>query len=112
MVDEEHEDYIARFYLGQKIEEVLKGDLKRPFTNFNFQSCQNRRPAYSLLHKRMKLSSREEGKANFEKVANRVKQLEVTDLEMNTPMFCALQEMQETKVRRNDKSEYIKSVRH
>ena len=36
MVDEEHEDYIARFYLGQKIEEVLKGDLKRPFTNFNF----------------------------------------------------------------------------
>ena len=78
MVDEEHEDYIARFYLGQKIEEVLKGDLKRPFTNFNFQSCQNRRPAYSLLHKRMKLSSREEGKANFEKVANRVKQLEVS----------------------------------
>ena len=52
MQDEEHDDYIARFYLGQKIDEVLRGDLKRPFPNFNFQSCQNRRSSYSLLHKR------------------------------------------------------------
>ena len=44
-------------------------------------------------------------------IASRVKQIEVSDLEMNTPMFCALQEFQENKGRKN-KSVYQKSVRH
>lgn len=36
MVGEESENYISQFYLGQKIDEVLTGDLKRPTPNFNF----------------------------------------------------------------------------
>jgi hypothetical protein len=34
-----HEDdssHISKFYLGQKIDEVLTGDLKRPPANFSF----------------------------------------------------------------------------
>lgn len=47
--DYDSESYIHKFYLGQKIEEILRGDLKRPPPNFGFQSCHNRRKSCSRL---------------------------------------------------------------
>ena len=67
MAGEEQEDdsYIHQYYLGQKIDEVLHGDLKHAPPNFGFQSCHNRRISCSRLlpksdsnqmkNKRMKL---------------------------------------------------------
>ena len=51
MMDEDRDSYITQFYLGQKIDEVLKGDLKKPQTNFDFLSYHDRRTAYSKFFK-------------------------------------------------------------
>ena len=45
----EDRTYIQKFYLGQNIEELLVGDLRKPPPNFNFQSCHNRRRSVSRL---------------------------------------------------------------
>jgi hypothetical protein len=33
---EEDTQFISQYYLGQKIQDVLRGDLKRPHPNFSF----------------------------------------------------------------------------
>lgn len=111
MMGEESENYISQFYLGQKIDEVLTGDLKRPTPNFNFQSCHNRRTSSSKLwpQKRQRIGQREEAsKAPTNTTASQnPNQHPVTPGEMNTPMFCALHEN-----KNNNKSVYQKSVLH
>ena len=49
MRHEEEDSYISQFYLGQQIEKVLEGDLRRPPPNFQFQSCHNRRLSTTKL---------------------------------------------------------------
>jgi hypothetical protein len=36
MIDEESDSYVSQFYLGQRVDEVVKGSLKRPAPNFAF----------------------------------------------------------------------------
>jgi len=111
MVDEESDSYVSQFYLGQRVDEVVKGSLKRPAPNFAFQSCHNRRSAYSKLWapKRQRVGPREELRPQNNQAApqGNANGIVVTPEEMNTPMFCALHEQ-----KNSNKSVYQKSVLH
>lgn len=97
---EQASSYIAQFYIGQTNEEVIQGDLKLPPANFEFMRNQSKRKPHSLF-KRTRVGHPEESKAGRAPAV-------ITPEEMNTPMFCALQESGS----RGNKPYYLKSVHH
>ena len=120
MIDQDVDSYITQFYLGQKIDEVLKGDLKRPQINFDFQSYHDRRTSCSKLfragerqvYRRQRIGTGEGLAKNQNNLPSREQQasscrIKVTPEEMNTPMFCALQQNENVQ-----KTQYLKSVLH
>ena len=72
-----HEDehtYVEQFYLGQKNDDLLLGELQRPPGNFNFHSCHNRRRAITRLRtdtmlKRQRMDKAEEMSKPFGSMA-------------------------------------------
>ena len=107
MQSEESDTFISRFYLGQQINAVLDGDLRRPPPNFKFQSCHKRRTSFSKLAqaKRQRLNSREEVRARSHVGSSESRSIPISAEEMNTPMFCALHEH-----KGQNKSAYLKSI--
>jgi len=47
---EENKGYLSNCYLGQDLDELLKGELRRPPSNFEFKSCHNRRKVFSMFN--------------------------------------------------------------
>mmetsp|Transcript_41979 Transcript_41979/g.64277 ORF Transcript_41979/g.64277 Transcript_41979/m.64277 type:complete len:103 (-) Transcript_41979:693-1001(-) len=46
--DDEEFSYIKQFYLGQKINEVIEGDLKRPMPNTDYHMVYSRRRQFNF----------------------------------------------------------------